>query len=82
MREKASELDQRLENTHQPYIEGAHTFWRAKIAAVLGDAERAVQLLHSALREGVSYGLWLHRDPEFESLREYPAFQELIRPKG
>ncbi len=28
------------------------------------------------------YGLWLHRDIDFESLRDYPPFQELLRPKG
>jgi tetratricopeptide (TPR) repeat protein len=26
--------------------------------------------------------VWLHAEPEFASLRDYPPFQELIRPKG
>lgn len=81
-RDEALEIDRRLENTEFPYVEGVDTYWIAKIAAVLGDAERAVQLLHRGLREGLQYGLWMHRDPEYESLRDYPPFKELVRPKG
>jgi hypothetical protein len=28
------------------------------------------------------YSVWVHRDIDFESLRDYPPFQELMRPKG
>jgi hypothetical protein len=28
------------------------------------------------------HGVWWHRDPDFESLRDYPPFQEFLRPKG
>jgi tetratricopeptide (TPR) repeat protein len=81
-RDEAMAIDRRLENTDQPYLEGEHTRWRASIAAVLGDSEAAVRLLHRALREGRAYGVWMHRAPDFESLRDYPPFQELMRPKG
>jgi tetratricopeptide (TPR) repeat protein len=56
------------------------TLERAKIAALLGDREEAMtltravgQIQHAAIR---------HRDIDFESLRDYPPFQELMRPKG
>jgi tetratricopeptide (TPR) repeat protein len=35
-----------------PYLVGRHTYWRARIASLLGDRERAVTLLRDALREG------------------------------
>ena len=68
---------------------GQPTLWRAKIAALLGDRERAVSLLRAAisqglmpldLAQGLGYAMWLHSDIDFESLRSYPQFQSLIRP--
>jgi tetratricopeptide (TPR) repeat protein len=84
----------------RPYLFGNHLAWRARIAAVLGDREEAVDLLVRAFAQGVkfhpsdwitgfndeSFGawhhVWLHSEAEFESLRDYPPFRELIRPKG
>ena len=51
----------------------------AAIAALLGDRERAMQRLVAA-SNGLFY-VGLHRDPDFDSLRGYPPFDELIRPK-
>ena len=39
-------------------------------------------LLRTAFGQGVEYELWIHTDPALESLRDYPPFQELTRPKG
>jgi tetratricopeptide (TPR) repeat protein len=61
---------------------GRNTLWRARITALLADREEAVALLRRAFAEGRPYGLWLHRDMDFESLNDYPPFQELMRPKG
>ncbi len=63
------------------YGRGEKTLWRSRIAAVCGDRLQAVELLRSAINEGTYFGIWLHRDPDFESLRDYPPFQELMRPK-
>jgi len=60
------------------------------VAAVRGEEERAVELLGQAMTEGlfaqqwgVEYPKWdFHIDPDFESLRDYPPFQELIAPRG
>jgi len=65
-----------------PYLRGDHTAWRARIAAVLGGRDEAVQLLRRALSEGVGYGLWIHTDMDLESLRGYAPFEEMVRPKG
>ncbi len=61
---------------------GMHTLERARIAAVLEDRDHAMDLLRRAIDQGVYDATLLHRDIDFESLRDYPPFQELLRPKG
>ncbi len=46
---EASETDAQLADWDQPFTRGANTYWRAAIAAALGDHERAVRLLAQAL---------------------------------
>jgi len=59
------------------------TVYRAIIAAHLGDRDRAMVLLGLALRQGWPT-IALHTDMFglLEPLRDYPLFQELVRPKG
>jgi hypothetical protein len=61
------------------------TFHRTRLATILGDRDRAVALFRQALDQGYDgiygYGYGVHADPDFESLRDYPPFRELIRPK-
>ena len=53
--------------------------YQAIIAAELGDRERAVSLLRQ--NESPPRG-YMHREMGFPSLRDYPPFQELERPRG
>jgi serine/threonine protein kinase/tetratricopeptide (TPR) repeat protein len=80
-KQEALRISSLLENIDRPYIFGAHTFWRARIASLLGDKENAVRLIREALAQGRSYSAL---DPvmDFEPLQDYPPFQELIKPKG
>jgi tetratricopeptide (TPR) repeat protein len=80
--EEASRISDELAALDRPYLYGANTEWQARIAAALGNREQAVELERRAFNEGLPYSIWLHRYPEFESLRDYPPFQELMRPKG
>jgi len=65
-----------------PYRKSEPTFWRAAIAAQLGDKALAVRLLRQSMQEGRGVGSDMHRRTEFQSLRGYPAFEEILRPKG
>jgi hypothetical protein len=56
-------------------------FFMARLAALRGDREGAVALLRRAYDEGLLYRIVIHTDPDFESLRGYPPFEELIRPR-
>jgi DNA-binding SARP family transcriptional activator/tetratricopeptide (TPR) repeat protein len=52
---------------------------RARITALLGDADAAVRILRQAVG---GQGMDLHADVDFESLANVPAFREFTRPKG
>ncbi len=57
-------------------------YWRASIAAHLGEKERAIELLKEAYANGLRHRVWYHIDVDLQPLWDYPPFQELIEPKG
>jgi hypothetical protein len=57
------------------------SYARSRIAALRGDKQRAVDLLRQAFEERLRYRMYLHLDPDFESLRDYPPYRELVRPQ-
>jgi len=81
-REDALRISEALRSLRDPpFPTLEHTIERAKIAALLGDLEEAVTLIQVVDR--AMPGLeWLHHDIDFESLRDYPSFQELVRVQG
>jgi tetratricopeptide (TPR) repeat protein len=79
-RSEAIAISEQLRVIEQPYLLGANTFWRARIVAVLGDQAQAVRLLRQAIGEGQTYGMWVHREPDFEALRSYAPFDDFLRP--
>jgi hypothetical protein len=38
--------------------------------------------LREALAQGLPYGTDIHSEPDFEALRDYEPFEELLRPAG
>jgi hypothetical protein len=78
---RARELARRLAALPRAYNFGIPTLWRARIAAVLGERDGAVALLTSSFAEGWVYDLWLHRDQDLGSLKGYPPFEALARPR-
>jgi len=81
-REEAERLAQALAGIERPFLFGEHTIWRAGIAALLGDRERAVGLLRDAFAQGYMFGVHIHRDLNLAPLRGYAPFEELIKPRG
>ncbi len=62
-------------------LRGEHTLQRARVAASLGERDRAIRLYRQSFEEGLHYLPWLvYWEPE--QIRDYPPFQELMRPKG
>lgn len=58
----------------------ASVTWRAGIAALLGDRSESMRLLSAEF--GPHGTEMLHLNPDFDSLRTYAPFRELVRPKG
>jgi DNA-binding SARP family transcriptional activator/TolB-like protein len=81
-RAEAEQISAMLEALERPYLFGEHTYWRARIAALLGERDEALALLRAAYAQGFKWWLPLHSEPDLESLRDHPAFRELLRPKG
>jgi tetratricopeptide (TPR) repeat protein/TolB-like protein len=71
-----------LANLEEPSREGLVAWWRAKIAAQLGDRQQAVQLLMKAHDAGFPLPTVNPHDIHLDPLRDYPPFVELVRPKG
>jgi DNA-binding SARP family transcriptional activator/TolB-like protein len=71
-----------LQEVRQPYLLGNNTYWRACIAALLGEHEQAVHLLRDAIGQGVPFSLDFHVDIDLDPLRGYPSFRELMRHRG
>jgi hypothetical protein len=80
-RAAALAADSALAALRRAYLVGRHTYWRARIASLLGDRERAVTLLRESLGEGRTYPM-LHGEADFAPLHGMPAFQDLVQPKG
>ncbi len=53
---------------------GEHAYWRAAIAAQLGDREAALELFRQARREGLSIDPRVLAEPAFDALRDWPPF--------
>ena len=81
-RGEALRVSAMLQNLKEPYRYGWHTYLRACIAAVLGEKEQAMTLLRESFKQGNDYDLYLHRDMDLESLKDYTPFQEFMKPKG
>jgi len=81
-REESLRIADQLRDLDRPYLLGAHTYWRGRIAALLGEKDTALDLVREAIAQGYDCLASLHRDLDLESLRSYPRFRELLTPKG
>jgi DNA-binding SARP family transcriptional activator/predicted Zn-dependent protease len=79
---EAERITAQLASLDRLYLFGLNTFWRARIAALLGHDQDAVRLLQAAFAEGRPYSTAWHSEPDFERLRSDPAFRRFLRPAG
>jgi len=81
-REEALEISQKLKDNRTPYLLGEPAYWRARISALLGNKEGAMNLLGEAIQQGYDYADLYFYPQDFEALQDYPPFQQLMKPKG
>jgi tetratricopeptide (TPR) repeat protein len=91
-RAEAERFIARLEDDRAELALGATTVvWLARIAAQLGQVDKAMALLQQSVARGANYDLFrpsnddfgvFHSDPTLDPLRKSPAFTEFMRPKS
>jgi len=85
-KEEALRISEELKRIDRPYTFGAQTYWRARIAALLGMKEEAVELLRQSFAQGNYYmddkGVFIIQTADLGPLRDYAPFKELMKPKG
>jgi TolB-like protein len=64
-----------------PYLFADPLRWEDRIAAQLGERDRAVSLLRDEDRQGLGRARLIDGDPDLAVLRGYAAFERLISPK-
>jgi tetratricopeptide (TPR) repeat protein len=70
------------DSLHPGASAGQSGYWRAAIAANLGELDRAIGYLNQSATEGFDRWDQLRCAIELEALWDHPAFQEFLRPKG
>jgi tetratricopeptide (TPR) repeat protein len=80
--EKALRISDELKGIDRPFTFGGQTYWRARIAALLGMKEEAVELLRQSFSQGKWYDVFIIQEADFFPLRDYAPFRELMKPKG
>jgi TolB-like protein len=75
--ERANRVLQAMPHDHDL---GLVVLSQARIAATLGQRDSAVARLRRTFDEAHEFDLWVHRDPDFLSLRGYPPFDAVMRP--
>jgi len=79
--ERARSIISQLAGIDRPYLFGINTFYQACIYGWLDEKDEAVRFLHTAYRQGKPY--WYELYWEFvDPLRDYPGFQEFVKPRG
>ncbi len=80
-KELARRILARLEAWPDPYAGGRHLLFAAGIRAALGEPERAVATLRSALAAGLPFGVELHASTLLRPLAHRADFTALLRPR-
>jgi tetratricopeptide (TPR) repeat protein len=81
-KEDALKISEELKRIDLPYTFGAQTYWRARITALLGMKEEAVELLRQSFAQGKYYDVYIIQEADLFPLRDYAPFRELMKPKG
>jgi predicted Zn-dependent protease len=80
-RETALERDEWLAGQRPQFFPSIPIFWRALLAAGLGESERAMTLLREAYDRGLTWRNRHYLYHSFELLYGLQGYQELMRPK-
>ena len=71
-----------LRQKPERYMSGSDPFFLARLAALRGEKELAMRLLHQASAEGKAFDHTMHHIYEFQQLRGHKPFEQWLVPKG
>ena len=84
-RDEAERVSAELAARPAKYLHGRQTFWRAHIAAAMGERDQAVALLRQAYSEGYPVSDDFDQPPEldrdFVDWLDYPPLKALLAPR-
>ncbi len=80
-RDGALRMSEEISGMARPFLNGVTTFWRGRIAAVLGDAETAVAYLRQSEFEGRQFTGEEKILVDLQDLRDYQPFLDWLAPK-
>ena len=79
---EARQIAEKLRDRKPDCDDAEATYYRAKIAAQLGDKREAIALLKDAFGRGYAFTNIIDNEWELEPLWGDPEFKEFVRPKG
>ena len=79
--EEARRIEAGLASLSGPFLYGEPEYQRARIAARLGEKDRAVALLRQAFGQGYTFEEAIHVDLHLASLHGYPPYEILMKPE-
>ena len=68
-----------LDAWSRPFLFGRHLHWQARIAATLGDDERARSLLTAAFASGLEFDVMTHADPDLLRIQPEVVYRDFAR---
>jgi len=79
-KEEAIKIINELEALRAPFDYGDTEYYQGRIYSILGELDKATNLLATAIEKGKKYDLWttFHHDPDLEALKNFPAYQDLM----
>jgi len=75
------ELDAWIDDYRRFYLAGVARWNQARIHAEIGDTDRAIALLQSAVETGMSHGMWEMWDLHLQALRDDARYQRIVAIK-
>ncbi|HMG91494.1 MAG TPA: hypothetical protein VK589_15650 [Chryseolinea sp.] len=81
--DKAKEVIDDMLAHENPYNGSLTRYYIAKIELALGNKDKSIDYLQQSLKKGMEFGEDLFEyDSDLKDLLDYPAFIELVKPKG
>ncbi len=70
-----------LDLPFRPFTQGVQSIWRARIAALIGDRDAALELIRDGISRGYGYHLLHGHEIDWIGMKGYEPYERLLRPE-